>query len=563
MKTQDYLKGSGSKSNNSLIWDFFRFAIPFSLFCIGTFLSTQLFAEMMNYDTRVVGNPTTIFGKEIYSVFVYFAACIKYSMNSVASEYIIDSLYPMFIFTGSGILFVFVWGIVRMIHSTQKNVHGTARFANEKDLKENGLLAKEDGVIMAQLGSAKVNANKKNNTALTMKLKKQAQFIQHSGKANSLLLAPTGSGKGVGFLIPTLLNYKGSMIVFDPKGENYNITAGYRKSFSRVIRFAPCDNFTARFNPLMAIRDGDEYAFRDANLIADIIFAPAKAGSSGTEEHFNNLAKGMATTAILHVRFSDNVEDKSLAGVLKFLTHTDYATLKEKKNKEAQGEESGQGDEQFMSMLECKHYYVIDGKKIESKELHSKIAGGASRVLNIAARERSSVFTTVFSKMQLFDDPLLAQATSGDDFEIEDFINCEEPITLYLTVPYSDVQRIAPVFKLLISFMLKKFSGGETQHGSVKLKNHLLFMLDEFPTLGYFPDIAEVMGVLRGYGINFIIVCQALSQLVDRYGQNHPFLDHCTVQVVYAPGSTKDAEEFSAAIGNETFTELKITSSGK
>ena len=181
----------------------------------------------------------------------------------------------------------------------------------------------------------------------------------------------------------------------------------------------------------------------------------------------------------------------------------------------------------------------------------------------IEAKERSSVFTTVFAKMQLFEDPLLAQATSGDDFEIEDFINCEEPITLYLTVPYSDVQRIAPVFRMLISFMLKKFSSGETQHGSVKLKNHLLFMLDEFPTLGYFPDIAEVMGVLRGYGINFIIVCQALSQLVDRYGQNHPFLDHCTVQVVYAPGSTKDAEEFSAAIGNETFTELKVSSSGK
>ncbi len=517
----------------------------------------------MNGDPRVVGKPYSLGKYEVYNVLIYLAAIAKYVINVDFQPYIFASLIPLVVCTFAGLAFIFIWGVARLVNSHAKTSHGTARNAQKGDLKINGLLAGE-GVICGQLGTAKVKANKKKDGALRLKLKKEAEFICHSGKVNTLLLAPTGSGKGVSVLIPTLLSYKGSMIVFDPKGENYNITAGWRRTFSRIIRFAPCSYFTARFNPVMAIRDGDEFAFRDANLIADIIFTPPKAGSTGTEEYFSNSAKDMITTALLHVRFCDDIEDKSLAGVLKFLTHTDYRTLQEKKS----DEESSQGQEQFMSMINGKHFYRFHDEqgiamKVEATSIHEIIAEGAMRAINTNAKEKASVFKTVFSKLQLFADPLLAQATSGNDFEIEDFINCKEPITLYLTIPYSDVKRIAPVFNLLISFMLKKLSEGETQFGSIKLKNHLICMFDEFPILGYFPDIAQFMGVLRGYGINFIIVCQALNQLIDLYGKNHPFLDHCTTQIVFAPGNTDDAEEFSRSIGNKTFSELKISSSGK
>lgn len=548
------------------VWDFWRVAIPLLLFVLGWFLAAQVFAESMNGDTRICGVPEMLGERKIYSIFVYVAACLKYIFNEDFQPYIFASMIPMIVCTVAGLLFVFVWGIVRTMNARARTLHGTARWARKKDLKLNGLFAKEPGVVLAQLNKAKVVANKKNNTALQMKLKKEAAFVTHSGKANTLLLASTGSGKGVGVIIPTLLSYKGSMIIFDPKGENFNITAGWRGTFSRIIRFAPTSRVTARFNPVMAIRDGDEFAFRDANLISDIIFAPPKAGSNGTEEYFNNSAKDLLTGLLLHLRFCEDVpeSEKSLSGALRALSKKDESSWSE-----SQGEDSStQGDELFLSMLEKEHYYQYtnpDGsiRRVKADNLHKLIVGSASRAKDTNAKEKASVFKTVFSKLQLFDDPMLDHATSGNDFEIEDFIHSEEPITLYLTVPYSDVQRISPVFKLLISFMLKKFSEGETQHGSVKLKNHLIFLLDEFPVLGYFPDIAQVMGVLRGYGINFLIVCQALSQLVDVYGKNHPFLDHCVVQVVYAPGSNEDAEEFSKAIGNRTFHEMKVSSSGK
>ena len=110
--------------------------------------------------------------------------------------------------------------------------------------------------------------------------------------------------------------------------------------------------------------------------------------------------------------------------------------------------------------------------------------------------------------------------------------------------------------------MIKKFSAGETNANEVKLKIPCLFLLDEFPVLGFFPDIALNAGILAGYGVTFFIVCQALNQIIDVYGENHPFLDHCKTIILYAPGSLKDARTFSESIGNRSVLLDNISASG-
>ena len=156
----------------------------------------------------------------------------------------------------------------------------------------------------------------------------------------------------------------------------------------------------------------------------------------------------------------------------------------------------------------------------------------------------------------------MAQATAYSDFSVDDFITSKNGISLYLIVPYNHIKRISPVFRMIITFMIKKFSAGETNANEVKLKIPCLFLLDEFPVLGYFPDIAQNAGILAGYGVTFFIVCQALNQLIDVYGENHPFLDHCKTIILFAPGSIKDARMFSESIGNRSVLLDNISASG-
>jgi type IV secretion system protein VirD4 len=244
---------------------------------------------------------------------------------------------------------------------------------------------------------------------------------------------------------------------------------------------------------------------------------------------------------------------KNLNGVLSILSQAASQTTDE------DGNEVGAGDTLLNEMMQSKHY---DRNGVESEYINRIISNAASRCLGQHTKVRSDTFSTVFSKMRLFEDPYIAYVTGHSDFKLQDFYDSEFPITLYLTVPFSDITRISPVFKMLINFILNKFSRGEAAYGEIKLKNRILFLLDEFPILGNFPFLSKTLGILAGYGITFYIVVQALNQIVDLYTQHHTFLDNCKTICVYAPGKIEDAKNFTEMIGKESVVKESLSASG-
>lgn len=55
------------------------------------------------------------------------------------------------------------------------------------------------------------------------------------GYQHILLLAPSGSGKGVSFVVPNLLLWDESVVVHDIGLENYELTSGWRAAQGQKI----------------------------------------------------------------------------------------------------------------------------------------------------------------------------------------------------------------------------------------------------------------------------------------------------------------------------------------
>lgn len=559
-KRPEFLKQDPSKVQRNPVLEVLHILIPLLFILIGGQIAAQYWAHAVHFQVQYTDLPWyitkhKIFGLEkgypLFNFFNIFLTILANPFDKTVETYVLNFLIPFFIASIFAVASFLIIGILIRRNSKNRHVYDTGRWANEKDLKKFGL-SLEHGVVLGQQVSADITFTINPQTAgLSLVCHKIAPLVCHAGGTNTLLIAPTRAGKGIGPINSTLVNYPGSMIVFDPKGELYKLTGGFRAKFSRVLKFSPISDATVAFNPLEEV-ELTKQAFADIGLILANVFEPPKGGSDGTNEFFDNQAQTLLTAVIFHVLSSGKYpkEQQNMSGVLSVLS----IAAGQKEDPET-GEEVGLGDLLLKEIIDSPHF---DKDGNESESINEIVRDAANQILSQHEKVRSDVFSTVFAKMQLFRDPYIKGCTSHSDFKIQDFYDSPEPISLYLTVPFSHIDRVAPVFKLMVNFLLRKFSAGEMLPKGIKgmpdrtLKNRLLFLLDEFRVLGAMPFLSTTMGILSGYGITFFIVVQMLSQIYDLYGQHQAFLDNCETVAVMAPGNIDDATKFSQMLGKES-----------
>ena len=412
------------------------------------------------------------------------------------------------------------------------------KWGNKKDLKETGLLC-DKGVVLGQTLDAKVKGTMAKGSC-RLKVKKPGDLVAFDTNVSALVLAGSRLGKGVSTVIPTHLSFPYSIISIDPKGENYEITAGFRRKFSHVLKFNPVDKETLCFNVMDEIEEN--FAFRDANTIAKILTQEENPQSSA-DPHWRDSACSLITAAILHCKCS-SYKDKSIPGVYRFLTS--YKKGGEVNNNDGKREI-------LKKMLHSTHC---------TYEIHECIENFAGQLLSAPDNELGSIFSTALTCLSVFNDPLVANATRKSDFCLNDFKTSDIPISWYLTIPFSDLSRLKNLLRLIIEFVCRKFSQGLVNGAELPLKNRILFLIDEFPTLGKMETIEEFAGILNGYGISFLWIAQSKNQIDKLYGRDAALFEHCHYICTYAVGDGRAAEYFSNRIGKEGVIKQNTSNNG-
>jgi type IV secretion system protein VirD4 len=513
--------------------------IPIVICFLSLVISTQFLADRLGYDPSILGFPWFVVdGYPVYYPFIMFPLIVRGigTDDQLLGKIIFDSTMLMVIGIFSGVMIYFILAWARRSAGKNQKIHGTSRWGNEKDIKAIGLF-EEAGVVIGQQENAKVDYAITSGS-VKLSLRKPSKILRHSGQTSTIMFAPTRSGKGVSSVIPTCIDYPHSLITIDPKGENFNITAGWRKKFSHVLRLSPVSRDTLKFNIIDELTE--DCAYRDASMIADILTSPADGKVDGGSKHWVDTAKDLITGVILHVKFSD-YRDKSLYGVLNFLSQA------------SSGDDSGKGLALLDAMLNASH---------RTREIHEIVCNVAQRNKARPDDERGSVFSSAVTALQVFEDPMVRNCSSSSDFCLEDFKVSTNPISLYITVPFPDLDRLSSFIRILVTFMLRKFSQDEVQYGEQKLKHPILFLIDEFPTLGTFTTLETMMGILAGYGITFYLICQSPSQIYKLYGEHTTIFDHCKFMMTYAMSDPKGAEMFSKMTGLESVTFSNVSNSG-
>jgi type IV secretion system protein VirD4 len=338
-----------------------------------------------------------------------------------------------------------------------------------------------------------------------------------------MAFAPTRSGKGVGLVVPTLLTWPGSAVIHDIKGENWQLTAGWRSKFSHCLLFNPTDARSAAYNPLLEVRRGP-FEIRDVQNIADILVDPE--GALERRNHWEKTSHALLVGAILHVLHSE--ADKTLRGVANFLS-----------------DPARPFELTLHAMMTTPHL---------GERAHPVVASAAREVLNKSDNERSGVLSTAMSFLGLYRDPTVAAVTSRCDWRIVDLVDAQHPVSLYLVVPPSDISRTKPLIRLLLNQIGRRLT--ETLDArSEQPRRQVLLMLDEFPALGRLDFFESALAYMAGYGLRAFLIAQSLNQIDKAYGVNHAILDNCHVRVAFATNDERTAKRISDALG--TATELR------
>ena len=375
---------------------------------------------------------------------------------------------------------------------TKEEVYGSADWASQDDIDRAQLRAKHGLLLGVDDGGYYV-----------------ADGFQHA-----LLFAPTGSGKGVGFVIPNLLFWDHSIVVHDIKLENHQLTSGWRaKQGQEVYVWEPSnpDGITHCYNPIDWVSSKPGQMVDDVQKIANLILPK--------QDFWENEARSLFLGVVL-VLLADDTKVKSFGEVVRTMRSDDVV------------------------------YNLAVSLDTLGDAIHPVGYMNIAAFLQKADKERSGVISTLNSSLELWANPLIDAATASSDFNIMEFK--KKKTTVFVGLTPDNIQRLQKLMQIFYQqaseFLSRKMPNVKEEPYGV------MFLLDEFPTLGKMDQIKAGIAYFRGYRVRLFLIIQDTQQLKGAYeeaGMNS-FLSNSTFRITFAANNYETANLISQLCGNKT-----------
>ena len=464
-----------------------------------------------------------------------------------------------------GMCFIFVGSLVilTMPYWKKKKLksHGEAEFGTYDDLKKNKkkpsdidfLSGNENGFVIGYVKT------------LSGKLK----LLYDTSMIHIALFLPTRGGKGVGYIIPSLIAglKERSTFISDIKKENYELTSWYRAKIlkHRILKFEPMNELSNSYNFLSEVRYGTNYEIEDCRIIGTMI-----VGEDESKDPFwGDSAKDTISTLTGYVHYrevSNRPEEDpditdvrvSLNDVISIITNTEnslyrmFAKYLGKPMEEDEYEDEMSKDfilkKKTVERLR-KIYTDDESIKALNKGLHPFVAKQFGYLLqNTGENTFKSITSTAKTKLQVFEIPSVVKNIGKSDFRALDLVNSDKPVDLYFVIKPKDIDLLAPLVRImyiqLTNLLMESLS---------KKNFNIIFLMDELNAYGRMKPLVKGLGYYAGFGIKMVGIFQGLDQLNSTYDkQGKEVLNGCQIQVFGRPNDEAAPDYISKTLGKET-----------
>ncbi|HTU64413.1 MAG TPA: type IV secretory system conjugative DNA transfer family protein, partial [Steroidobacteraceae bacterium] len=333
-----------------------------------------------------------------------------------------------------------------------------------------------------------------------------------------LTIAPTGAGKGIGCVIPALLDWPGPVIATDLKGENVAVTARRRRALGqRVIVLDPLGVTGVAgdsLNPLDAFDIGDESAVDDVAALAHLLCAE-------TDDPHNRfwsqrgiqLVTGVTLCVMQEARDAGpGAPAASLVAVRQLVN-------------EAAGD-----PEALVERMACSR--------------HPEVRHCAHLLRIRAAETLGGIIAFAQAGLDFLRGESISRAIRCSSFDLEDLTR-GAPLSLYLVLPPHLLESHGRLLRLWISTLFSAI----TRRATLPPQD-TLFLLDEAAQFGHLPSLRQAITLLRGYGVRTWTFWQDLSQLERLYPADwRSMVNNCAAVQCFGATNARAAAEMAALVG--------------